>query len=280
MICITCGRAACRLEADKPLLSQLLSVCHALLTHTQHWVSAAMTSERGKALAAGVVARILQRFCGWYSPYWGAAFLVDPINFIRTAQNRWVLPFSQLGLTKGTHQGLLLHVPPASRATLTQQLEKGLFSNDQLQHAKDKLAELSGGTNAAFKAEFSGLVLRGIPSQLNELVETIVDQRKELADGRVAVASAEDRISLWGHLAEQFPLTAAAAKRLLSVHVTSCSSERFWSVMGNIFTKSRNRLGIERAKMIAAIRCAKGGRPSAQDEEVCLTYEDLEEDES
>ncbi len=92
-----------------------------------------------------------------------------------------------------------------------------------------------------------------------------MDQRKELADGRGVVASAEDRISLWGHLAAQFPLTAAAAKRLLSVQVTSCSSERFWSVMGL-------QVSQQRAKMIAAIRCAKGGRPSAHDEEVCLTY--------
>jgi hypothetical protein len=47
---------------------------------------------------------------------------------------------------------------------------------------------------------------------------------------------------------------AAVAARLLSAHVTSCATERNWSLFGNIFSKTKNRLALERAQKIAFIR--------------------------
>ncbi len=38
------------------------------------------------------------------------------------------------------------------------------------------------------------------------------------------------------------------------MHATSCANERNWSLWGNVFTKSRNRLGIEKAEKVIFIR--------------------------
>jgi hypothetical protein len=42
--------------------------------------------------------------------------------------------------------------------------------------------------------------------------------------------------------------------RLLMFHATTCAAERNWSVWGNIFTKARNRLAIERAEKLVYAR--------------------------
>jgi len=79
-----------------------------------------------------------------------------------------------------------------------------------------------------------------------------------------------------------FPLMAEAAGRLLAAHVTSCASERNWSMFGNIFTKTRNRLALERAHKMANIRtnssslCEKKGA----DEEIRLSVEDVLDEEA
>ncbi|KAJ9511095.1 hypothetical protein QJQ45_013148 [Haematococcus lacustris] len=47
----------------------------------------------------------------------------------------------------------------------------------------------------------------------------------------------------WLKAASNFPLLAAAACKLLAVHVTSAASERNWSAWGRLYTAARNRLG-------------------------------------
>ncbi len=59
----------------------------------------------------------------------------------------------------------------------------------------------------------------------------------------------------WGHAGTcSYPGVAEAAIRLLFMHPTSCASERNWSLWGNVFTKSRNRLAITRAEKLIFIR--------------------------
>jgi len=71
------------------------------------------------------------------------------------------------------------------------------------------------------------------------------------------------------------PLLAAAAGRLLSAHVTSCATERNWSLFGNIFTKTKNRLALEKAKKLAYIRANGSKRTLGADEEIQLSIIDV-----
>lgn len=88
---------------------------------------------------------------------------------------------------------------------------------------------------------------------------------------RVSVAPIKDRRSWWATYMEQdgFPMLAKAARRLLAMHVTSCSAERNWSLWGQVYTKGRNRLGLTLGEVIVFI---KGNlrEPGGKDEEVLL----------
>jgi hypothetical protein len=48
--------------------------------------------------------------------------------------------------------------------------------------------------------------------------------------------------------------SALAARRLLSIHTTSCASERNWSFWGYIHSKARNCLSIECAEKLEYIK--------------------------
>ena len=63
--------------------------------------------------------------------------------------------------------------------------------------------------------------------------------------------------------------SAVAAGRFLSAHVTSCTTERNWSLFGNIFSKTRNRLHLEKAQKLAFIRANSSlGQAGGLDEEI------------
>jgi len=73
---------------------------------------------------------------------------------------------------------------------------------------------------------------------------------------------------------------AAAAIRLMSAHVTSCASERNWSLFGNIFSKTKNRLALERARKIAYVRANSSMSSTVEPEEgIMLSVADIEADE-
>jgi hypothetical protein len=56
------------------------------------------------------------------------------------------------------------------------------------------------------------------------------------------------RLNFWVRPAatSAFPAMASVAMRLNSMNTTSCASERSWSLWGQLCTKARNRLVIER----------------------------------
>jgi hypothetical protein len=79
----------------------------------------------------------------------------------------------------------------------------------------------------------------------------------------------ESRHFFWEEYAcKVYPLMAKAAVRLLSMHVTTCASERNWSIWGKEFSKDRNRLGLTLGEQIVFIRGNPKGGCSDSDEVV------------
>lgn len=132
----------------------------------------------------------------------------------------------------------------------------------------------------AVLTEFGQLRVAGVPADISDICHA-VNERKSLEDGRVLLAPASLRRTFWqAHMFQRFPNLTAAAARLLSAHVTSCSSERNWSLFGNIYTKTKSRLILERARKIAFIRSNKdkdSNAASVEDEAVMLSHVDLED---
>lgn len=81
------------------------------------------------------------------------------------------------------------------------------------------------------------------------------------------IASADDVKMVWRRvLASRYPLLSQLAQRLLSMHATSCSSERLWSQMRWVYGDNRTRLGIEKArKMVFIAGCQRLKRKLADD---------------
>ena len=50
-----------------------------------------------------------------------------------------------------------------------------------------------------------------------------------------------------------FPVLAKVADRLLTMHATSCSCERLWSMMRWVYRENRIHLGLEKAKMMMLV---------------------------
>ena len=104
-----------------------------------------------------------------------------------------------------------------------------------------------------------------------------LNERTTLENGKVVVSDASSCRAFWLiHMHPCFPHLAAAAGRLLSAHVTSCSTERNWSLFGNIFSKNRNRLVLEQARKLAYIRSNSSSRATGADDEVGLSPADLQ----
>jgi len=214
--------------------------------------------EEHPSLVEGVQQEVVKRYLWSFTPMWAAAFLVDPIHFERTPAG-WVLPFAKLTGT-GVVEG-------ASRT--------------QREDAVEALVQLAGGEDVrgAVMREVGRLRMEGLPSSVWDIAEALTE-REQQQNGRVQLQSAEHRRLFWGHhMSPSFPHMSQAAVRLLSAHVTSAASERNWSVMGN-FTKTRNKLALERAKKLAYIKSngvagggPQGGEGSAH--EVLLTLVDL-----
>ena len=87
---------------------------------------------------------------------------------------------------------------------------------------------------------------------------------------QVQVASATQCRNFWASKAlGMFPLMAKAAVRLLAVHVM-----RNWSAWGCVYTKARNRQGIDVATKLVAIKVNLGNSeaPRGVDEMITLDH--------
>jgi len=146
-----------------------------------------------------------------------------------------------------------------------------------------RIVRLAGGDSSssvktAVMREFGSLRINPLPPQLANVCEAL-HERQVMDDGRVVLAGASARRNFWmAHMSAEFPHMAEAAGRLLSAHVTSCASERNWSLFGNIFQKTRNRLALQRAQYIAYVRANSSLGGKGVDEEVMLSIQDLEVD--
>ena len=200
----------------------------------------------------------MKRYNFSYDNTWPAAFLLDPVNFEKNPGG-WCLPFSVLG--RGSEFG------------------EGSGGSVLLNDAKEAIVRLAGGESVqeAVLREFGGLRMDQIPADLDDICLAL-STRTELRGGKVELSTADRRRNFWlKSIYHLYPHTAIAAGELLSAHVTSCATERNWSLFGNIFTKTRNRLALERAQKIAFTRnnlnSLKGAKGT--DEEIQLSVIDL-----
>jgi hypothetical protein len=84
------------------------------------------------------------------------------------------------------------------------------------------------------------------------------------------VQGAAQKLRWWMDYGKEYPQLCQAAVRLLSMHTTTCASERNWSLWGTIYTKARNRLALERANKLVFIR-GNGRQAMVQEDTIMLS---------
>jgi hypothetical protein len=77
-----------------------------------------------------------------------------------------------------------------------------------------------------------------------------------------------DAQGFWDVHSEHFPHIAGAAIKLLSLHVTSCATERNWSVWGRLCTRTTSRRLLERAEKLVTITASRPDRAAEVEEEL------------
>ena len=155
-----------------------------------------------------------------------AAFLVDPMHYVRNGSGHWVPPITQL-------RALEL---AAAKACI-----KRLVVHSELQAA-------------AFDTEWANYGLSVVPEPAAGYLPVLTD-KTYASDGKLMVAGIEQRRTWWAtHASQQYPLLAKAAAKLLAMHVTTCAAERNWSQWGLLYTKQRNRLAIATAEKMIYVR--------------------------
>lgn len=240
-----------QIEADAPLLSQLRTINEKLQAHAAAWAAdVANNQSLPDALAKGVVEAFKSRLAKHYSPSWTAAYLVDPIHAVETADSSPARPAFTL---------------PFSNLTATER-----------ESARQCLRELCDDPEA-LQGELMTLRLEGLPEDMSELVPAL--QRKtEVLRGKktvIEISKASARRNWWASQSH-FPQLAKAAMRLLSMHTTSCACERNWSLWGQLYTKARSSLGIARAEKLIFIK-GNDKAYTARDIEVVLETLDTAE---
>jgi hypothetical protein len=237
-----------QLEADRPLLSQMLPVWQKLLCHAH-----AFDAKYGLTGAAGVYRAFWRRFQLHFDNCWAAAYALDPANAVKDADGEWCFPLDSMPVGPVVDGQAVVLVGATD--------------------VRDCVAELASGDVDAVQAELHSLEFGPLPALMQDSLP-YMSSREQLASGKVKLVPTSQRRKFWTRkAAPTFPLAAKAAVKLLSWHVTSCASERNWSLWGNIYVKARNRLGLERATKLVAIRgnSKQGTVMEAEDEEVLLT---------
>lgn len=127
---------------------------------------------------------------------------------------------------------------------------KGLKRLATAAAAAQMAAGNGGGSSSTSTGSGAGVATAGDGAG-TATTNPILGKRKK--GGSVNVATAEMRRGWWDVHSTHFPLIADAAIRLLSFHVTSCATERNWSVWGRLCTKTTNRRLLERAAKLVTI---------------------------
>ena len=208
-----------QLEADKPMLSQVWKVWKSLLKHVEAFESKQPNTKKG---AKRIFEQRYEKHC---NPSWLAAWLVDPINAVKAScGGGWRLPFREL-------------------------------SPDEANLVRELFQKMCPGEEELVGEEFAALQISILPKEMAATCGFLTKKTKNEDTGRTQIAPVSSRQLFWTELGQRhFPTLSKICHRLLSMHATSCAAERNWSLWGQIYTKARNRLQIQRAEKLIYIR--------------------------
>jgi hypothetical protein len=224
-LCEPIFKAMAECEADKPLLSRMMSMVNRLTEHANAFsakpplFSTTVGKDGQNVTLLQLVNKRLREF--YYKPSMPAAFLLDPLNFEEPRPGQIALPFTPLTV-------------------------------QEVNDAVDDIDRL-GGDQAVLELQRSRLVgFTGLDKMATAVIKECTIrhiQETNDSDANVVVPCVPQRIGVWRQLlAKQYPALARVAEQYLSMHATSCAAERNLSVWGRVYDKCRGSLKLDKAE--------------------------------
>ena len=217
------------MEADRAALSQMRRVWQFLALHVQEWeedrhkgivwdARAPMAPPLPPAAARALTEAVVKRRVDCTHPALVLAYILD-FRFYWEDQHKVFRP------------------------------DSGWLQADGTEHrrVKELVERMAGG---AGKVEFAKLVIYGITDRV---INGVTRGASVDENGWQIAGKLEDVKLAWLVLADEFPELSKIAGRLLSLHCTSCSVERLWSVLRNVKRDNRTRLGAEKTKKLIMV---------------------------
>jgi len=205
------------LEADKPLLSQVRGCWRGMNKH----FAMIQSEQQIPVHEADLLAVLTERYRKSFHAAIPAAFLLDPAHAIDIGSSNIIPPWGSLhDEDRAAVKNLLRRMAPRGKQNavveeLVQFIGAGYADKDFAR------AAMSKGTNE-----------KGQP------IQKAVDLRR----------------AVWRSCMEKkYPILSALALRLLSMHATSCMSERNWSVWRFTCRDNRRRLALQKAEKLVFI---------------------------
>lgn len=97
-------------------------------------------------------------------------------------------------------------------------------------------------------------LLRWVAEGSSESMINAILNKATYEQGWFLVDKVETVRLVWkGRLFRSYPILSELAQRLLSMHATSCSCERLWSLMRWIYRPNRTRLSLDKAEKMATV---------------------------
>ncbi|KAJ9529584.1 hypothetical protein QJQ45_013901, partial [Haematococcus lacustris] len=212
----------------------VLCIWQDLVTHAGRWATAlghiGGTNKVEASFVRGVHALFKRRAAKHYHPVMAPAMVLDPVNF------------RSMG---GTAKPL----PPVDH-----------LSEEQLEHLVPEVARLAGASYQATLRELDSFQnTPWSPAMVRQANSILRTSRTVTEPGQPTVTYIVDmdsRRAFWSvTAAEQFPILAKAAVRLLSVHVSTAAAERNWSVWTSIYRNGlRSKLSVEQAEKLVYLK--------------------------
>jgi hypothetical protein len=259
-----------QVEADKASLCRMRALVRQLEAHAEWFTSTypdlceGLVKKKNQADRAETLTETFNRRLRvfYYKPAITAAFLLDPINFRVNANGVVELPFEMLSI-------------------------------GEEDEAIADITRLAGKECERVIQELATLKLDGIkvgpPDGLSSLNLKVVKQcmlvtEQDMPDGTIkrSCVPGEKRMNCWLKLlSEQYPVLAEVASVYMSMHSTSCASERNLSVFGRLYDKFRTRLHLQTGEKMVSIAMndrIRTGQLDTSKEDVLFNDSDIEDD--
>jgi hypothetical protein len=143
------------------------------------------------------------------------------------------------------------------------------LSEERMERVVALVARVTSSGKVAVRAEYSNLAISGEKRAPGKLLAGLT--AGSLGQPDYELASIGKRRDWWASVSKEYPLLAAAARRVLALHPTSAAAERNWSAWGRRFPANRAGMAVSTGMKANYVQVNNGDAHDGIDRELMLS---------